>query len=68
MFDPAVLGTLIIGLDSLRESDQSGSPQPATAPRRPSLAAANRGLVARLRVIADRRHPRVEADGALVGN
>jgi hypothetical protein len=69
MFDPAVLGTLLIGLDSVRQSEHhDGSPQPARARRRPSMLAASRGTVARRRFAADRRRPHVEVDGSLVGS
>jgi hypothetical protein len=68
MFDPAALGTLLIGLDIVRQSEQqAGSPRSATPRRRWSLVVASRVLVARRRIAAARRHPRVAVDGSLVG-
>jgi hypothetical protein len=58
MFDPAVLGTAIIGLESVRlDAEQPARPQQPSARRRPYLGQVRRSLAAILRRTAEATEP-----------
>ncbi len=59
MFDPGVIGTLVVGLDNVRAqaaaaSDPTAKPMPARPPR---FSAPRAFLARRLRALADRLQP-----------
>ena len=60
MFDPGVMGTMIVGLDNVRSRTQSEAPYPMSEPRtagaRPTRAV-RAGLARWLRAAADALQP-----------